>query len=117
MLVTVKPKRAGRLVLSNPEEVNEQSGLDDTKDDRNGVGWSTGGINPSIDPVQDIEKTIGAEGKQIERIYNRRDRGLAQEKKLRENADRFEYYREVPEPLREAPIALKYKHGKRRDDK
>ncbi len=49
--------------LSNPEEVNEQSGLDDAKDDRNGVGWSAGGINPPIDPVQDVEETISAKGK------------------------------------------------------
>lgn len=50
-------------------------------------------------PVQDVEKAIGAKGHQIEGINYSRDGSLAKKKKLWDDADRFKYFGKGPENL------------------
>jgi hypothetical protein len=57
-----------------------------------------------LDPVEQVEGAVGAQEDDVERGYDRRDRGLAQEEELREDGDGFEDLGEDPEVLRELAL-------------
>lgn len=74
----------------DPCEVHVEGCLDDAEDDRDRVGAAVVAIESAPDPVENIETPVGAEEEDVEGCDDCRDRGLAEEQELGEDADRFE---------------------------
>jgi len=55
--------------------------------------------NPTHDPIEDVEEAVAAKRNEVEAVDDSRDRGLAQEEELREDADGLEDDGEGPEEL------------------
>lgn len=87
----------------HPAKVDVESCLDDAEENRDRVGRASVGVEFAEDPVDEVEGAVGAEEDDVEGGDYGGDRGLPEEKELREDADRFEDLGEDPEPLCECP--------------
>jgi hypothetical protein len=63
-------------------------------------GITRAGVEGAVDPVEDVEASVGAEGEEVKGVYDRGDGGLAEEEELWEDTDGFKDYREGPWELR-----------------
>ena len=75
----------------HPREINVQRGLDDAENDaRRVVVLITHGAH---EPVEEVERAVGTQSREVERIDDGRHGGLAKQEELRYDARRFEYQR------------------------
>lgn len=91
----------------DPGEVDVEGGLNQAKDDLDGLGRNVVDIELADDPVQHVQTTVQAQSEEVIRVDDGGNGSLAEEEKLWEDADRFEDVGEVPEPLkREKSVAV-----------
>ncbi len=83
----------------DPGKVEVEQGLDDAENDGEVVEQVVGGVEGALDPVEDVEAAVGAEGEQIVGVNDGRNGGLAQEQQLGQDGDGLEDLGEGPEPL------------------
>jgi len=86
------------------EEIGIENGLNDTSDDGDRIEECLRVV--AIDPVENIQRTIGAEGEKIMSSYRLRRACLGQQEELRQNRDRFEIDTERPQNLHDRKFVI-----------
>jgi len=83
----------------HPGKVNVEGRLDDTEDDRDGVGMPVVGVEHAEGPVEQVERAVGAKEDDVKGRDDGGNGRLAEEEELREDTDGLEDLGEGPEPL------------------